>query len=93
MFSAVFVYLKVMPRSNLKMEDYYDDEQLTHEEKKLWPIGFTYLSPFRHHHYIGRESETVRRKMSEGRREVSVIVRGRCIKSGLKKQEKWIFLG
>ena len=43
MFSAVFFYLKVMPRSNLKMEDYYD-EQLTHEEKKLWPIGFTYLS-------------------------------------------------
>ena len=44
MFSAVFVYLKVMPRSNLKMEDYYDDEQLTQEKKKLWPIGFTYLS-------------------------------------------------
>ena len=43
-FSAVFVYLKVMPRSNLKMEDYYDDEQLTREKKKLWPIGFTYLS-------------------------------------------------
>ena len=33
-----------MPRSNLKMEDYYDDEQLTQEKKKLWPIGFTYLS-------------------------------------------------
>ena len=54
-----------MPRSNLKMEDYYD-EQLTHEEKKLWPIGFTLpLSTFRHHHCIGCESETVRRKKTE----------------------------
>ena len=44
MFSAVFVYLKVMPRSNLKMEDYYDDEQLTHEEKKLWRLASLYLS-------------------------------------------------